>query len=658
MTDGNHIEVAKAYVTIVPSLENSQKTIASEMGAVVDPAAKSAGEKSGKSLGESLAKGLKTTTAVIGAAMTAATAAAAATGKAFINAANSTAAYGDNIDKASKKMGVSATAFQELSFIAEHTGTDMSAVQSALVKLEKSAGSSGAAGAFKALGLSQEAVMNMSAEDKLNTVITALQGVTDETKRSQLATALFSKSSKELGPLLATSADETAAMRKQVHDLGGVMSDEAVKSAADYQDQLTNMKTALTGVKNNIMSQFLPGISSVMSGLSKVFSGNGGVDEIKNGLQSIITKVTGMAPQFFQLASVLINGLLSGFAPMLPQLVSAIFGFLQTGLLTLVQLIPQLTPVITQGLQGVATALITCLPVLIQALIDMTNQLVTWLASDDNVKTFVDGIFQIINVIATGLAGALPVLIPAVINICGQIIDSLTDEKNLKSFIMATWTIIKAIVVALVKALPEIGGVIVKLASNILTILKDLGGAILSKIGPWFTSTIGKIGTFIGGIIKTIGELPVKALNIGKDLIAGLWKGISDKIAWVKDKIKGMGETITKAIKGVFGIHSPSKVWREQIGQNLGLSIGLGFADVVNDVKDDMASSMNGLTASMSVTAVGAGDPNLGGSTTNYNSAGVTINVYGAEGQSVNELADAIALKLEAMTARKGAVYA
>ena len=109
----DHIEVARAFVTIVPSMEGSQKTIATEMGAITEPAAKEAGEKSGKSFGESLAKGLKTTAAVIGAAMTAATAAAIATGKAFIGAANDVASYGDAIDKNSQKMGISAQAYQE-----------------------------------------------------------------------------------------------------------------------------------------------------------------------------------------------------------------------------------------------------------------------------------------------------------------------------------------------------------------------------------------------------------------------------------------------------------------------------------------------------------------------------------------------------------------
>lgn len=657
MADGQHIEVAKAYVTIVPSMEGSQKTIATEMGAVVEPAAKETGEKSGKHFGESLAKGLKATTAVIGAAMATATAAAVGTGKAFVSAANDVASYGDNIAKSSAKMNMSAQGYQEWSFILERSGASIEGMKTSMLKLTKAAESGDKT--FQQLGISQDQLKNMSPEETWNATIAALQKVKDEGQRTALANKLLGKGATELAPLFNTTAEETEKMRQQVHELGGVMSDEAVNSAAKYQDEMTNMQTALTGVKNNMMSQFLPGISSVMSGLSKVFSGNGGVEEIRQGLQSVIQNITQMAPQFFQLASVLITELMNGFAPMLPQLVTSIFGFLQTGLMTLVTMIPQLMPVITQGIQGLASALLTCLPVLIQALIDMVSQLVTWLASGDNVKTFVDGIFQLVSTLASSLADVLPVLIPAIVNIIGQIAASLTDPKNIKMIVQAALTIVGAVVVALVKALPEIGGVIVKLGANLLGLLKELGGSILQRIGPWFTQTIGKIGGFIGDVIKKIGELPGKAISIGKDLIAGLWSGISDKIDWVKKKIKGMGESITKAIKGVFGIHSPSKIWREQIGQNLGLSIGLGFGDVADDVKKDMIDDMNGLTASMSanVSAYGSGEP-LGGTSNTYNGGAVTINVYGAQGQNVNDLANAIALKLQDMTARRGAVYA
>ena len=117
--------------------------------------------------------------------------------------------------------------------------------------------------------------------------------------------------------------------------------------------------------------------------------------------------------------------------------------------------------------------------------------------------------------------------------------------------------------------------------------------------------------------------------------------------------------SITSAIKKVFGIHSPSKVWRQQIGQNLGLSIGLGFSDVMNDVKDDMAAEMDGLTGNMTATvqANGISDPLAGSEVNTYNGGNISINVYGAEGQSIDALADKIAYKLEDLTRRKAAVF-
>ena len=656
MADGQHIEVAKAYVTIVPSMEGSQKTIKTEMGLAVEPAAKEVGEKSGKHLGETMAKGLKATGAVIGAAMTAATAAAVATGKAFINAANSTAQYGDNIDKMSQKMGISAKAYQEWDFVMQHAGSSIDSLKTSMKTLANAAVSGN--DAFTKLGISQEQIANMSQEDLFGATISALQNVTNETERTALASKLLGRGATELGALFNMSAEETEGLKQQVHDLGGVMSEDAVKAAAKYQDEMQNMQTALTGVKNNMMSQFLPGISSVMTGLSKVFSGKGGVDEIKMGLQSIIGNISSMAPQFFSIATTLVNGILQGFAPMIPSLVSSIFGFLQTGLLTLVSLIPQLTPVITQGLQGVASALLTCLPVLIQALIDITSQLVQWLASDNNVKVFVDGIFQLVSTLAEGMADVLPVLLPAIVNIIGQIADSLTEPKNVKMILTSVLYIVGAVVVALVKALPEIGGVIVKLGVNILQTLKELGSSILSRIGPWFSQTIGKIGGFVSDVIGKIAALPNKVIQIGRDLAAGLWKGINEKLQWLKSKIDSFGKSIVDKVRSVFKVHSPSKVFAE-IGTFLAEGLGVGWEDALPEVRTDMAKSLNGLTGNMSatVTANGAAGA-LTENNTTFNGSPITVIVNAAEGQSVNAIADAVIDKLSSMTTRKEAVYA
>ncbi len=663
MADGQHIEVAKAYVTIVPSMEGSQKTIKTEMGLAVEPAAKEVGEKSGKHLGETMAKGLKATGAVIGAAMTAATAAAVATGKAFINAANSTAQYGDNIDKMSQKMGISAKAYQEWDFVMQHAGSSIDSLKTSMKTLANAAVSGN--DAFTKLGITQEQIANMSQEDLFGATISALQNVTNETERTALASKLLGRGATELGALFNMSAEETEGLKQQVHDLGGVMSDEAVKAAATYQDEMQNMQTSLTGVKNNLMSQFLPGISSVMQGLSKVFSGDkSGMGAITSGIQSVIKNITTMAPQFIAIISTIVNSLIAGFGPMLPQLVSALFGFITQVLTTFTTMIPQLTPVLTMGLQGIAQALLTALPVLIQGLMGVITGIVTWLSSGDNVKTFVDGILQLVSTLAEGFADMLPILLPAIVNIIGQIADSLTEPKNVKMILTSVLYIVGAVVVALVKALPEIGGVIVKSTANILLTLKNWGGQLVGRIAPFLASVWQ-------GIQSWFAQLPSKlasAFQAGKNVILGWGKSAvtwgSDMIKNFIDGIKRKASDLGKAIKNLAkdyiakflhfsvpdaGPLADADTWMPDFVDLMATGLEKS-APLMQSAVEDFAGGM-----SATITANGTNGTLLGGST--YNGGAVTINVYGAEGQNINDLANVIAQKFEAMSARKRAVY-
>ena len=96
---------------------------------------------------------------------------------------------------------------------------------------------------------------------------------------------------------------------------------------------------------------------------------------------------------------------------------------------------------------------------------------------------------------------------------------------------------------------------------------------------------------------------------------------------------------LTDKIKSFFGIHSPSKLFEDEIGENLAKGIGVGFRAEMPDVTRNMSRA---LPATLNTT-------NLGG---------VTITVNGAPGQNVNELATIVAQKIQNQVARKGAVYA
>lgn len=668
----DHIEVARAFVTIVPSLQGSQATIEKEMGAVVEPAAKQAGEKSGKNFGESLAKGLKTTGAVIAGAMAAATAGAVAAGKAFVDSAKNVAAYGDNIDKMSQKMGISAKAYQEWDFIMQHAGASIDSLKTSMKTLATAAVNG--SDAFTALGISQEQLASMSQEEIFNATISALQNVEDETQRTALASKLLGRGATELGALFNMSAEETEALRQQVHDLGGVMSDEAVKDAATFQDEMQNMNTAMDGMKRNMMSNFLPGMSDAMKGLAKVFAGDkSGIGEIRSGLESVITNVTALAPEFFALAETLIMSLIEGFGPMLPALTSTIFNVLIQAITTLTTMAPQMMPSIILGIQGIMKALMQAMPVILSGLTELIMSLVTWLSSDGVVQDFVSGIVQLTSQLVNSFAMILPVLLPAIVKIIMEICKALTEPSNVKLLLDAVLTLVGAIFMALVNCVPEL----IEGVKGVLLNLGELVGEflywIVPKVAGGLTNVINtvkswgeKIKSFFVGLWDNLKEGVTKGLDNIKQKFTSIFDKVRDTVKTALDKIKSFFNfnwSLPKlkmphfSISGKFSLDPPSipkfsvswyaKAMNEPVILNdatiFGASNGrlLGGGEAGSEVivgTDKLMSMMR--------DAVGlAGQP-------------ITINVYGAEGQNVNDLAEKIAEKLDAMTKRKGVVYA
>lgn len=708
MANGN--EIARAYVTIVPSMQGSQSTITSELTGITTPASETAGEESGKHFGESLAKGLKATAGIVAGAMTAITAGAVATGKAFIDATKDVATYGDQVDKESQKMHISAEAYQEWDFILQHAGSSVEGMKTAMKTLTAQAESG--SNAFEALGLSTEQIASMSQEELFGAVITGLQGIENETERTTLAQSLLGRSSVEMTALFNMSAEETEDLRNQVHELGGVMSDEAVKASADYADAMTNLETSFSGLKKNLMSEFLPSISKTMNGLSKVFSGDkSGIGEIQEGIQGVITDLTALAPDFFALAQTLIFSLLEGFAPMLPSLVQTLFSITIQAITTLTSLLPSLMPSIISGIQGIFTALFQALPVITSSLFELIMSLVNWLAEDGNIESFIQGIIQVVVLIVEQFAQILPVLLPAIVKIVGEVVNALLEPDTIMMLVGAVMELVGAIFVALINCVPEFIDFVIGLVdnlsdlvvmfldwivpivsqglTNVINTVKNWGSNIKNFItNLWnniktgvsnfisnlktnfsngfnaiktnISNVINNIKNFVNNILNTLKQLPTQAQAMGHNLIAGFWNGISNMIDWVVDKVSGFADSIVSTVKKAFGIHSPSRVFRD-IGDNLGTAIGIGFDDSMSEVESDMLKATDGLTASMTteVSAYGSEPSTLSGSeVNNYNGGSISINVYGAEGQNINDLAEVIAIKLDNMTRRKGSVYA
>lgn len=731
-----HIEIGKAYVTIVPSLEGSQSQITKELTGATNEAAEKAGDESGKTYGNKFANALKGTGAAIAGALTAVTGAVVASGKAFIDSANDVAEYGDTVDKMSQKMGISATAYQEWDFIMQHAGASIESLKGSMKTLATAAESNNEA--FEILGITQEQIASMSQEELFGATISALQNVGDETERTYLASKLLGRGATELGALFNMSAEETEALRSQVHELGGVMSDDAVKDAAAYKDAMQNMSTSLTGLKNNMMSQFLPGITSVMDGLSKVFSGDdSGMDAINEGIGTLVTNLTELAPELMRVGGTIISSLLTAITTNLPILLEAAVPIVMELITGIINNLPavitaavSLLGSIVQGINDnigeillaaqqviltLATAIAENAPTIIPTVVGLILTIATTLTSPEFLIPLLNAGLQIILGLINGILTALPMIIEQLPVIIENIVNVLLE--GLPLILQAGIDIFNALIealpvimTALTTALPEVIQLIVDLVINGLPLLLEgaiqLLMALIDALPTIITALVQNIPTLVVTIIETlinnipnlikgaiqllmgiITAIPTIIVELGKnmpeiitaivnglmdglsqitsvgaDLIRGLWEGISDMASWIGEKLKSFGDGILGGLKDFFGIASPSKLFEKQLGQNLALGIGKGFDDEIDTVTDDMVDKMDGLTSNMTASVDAYGNPSNGlagaGEITNYNGGAVTINVYGAEGQSVDQLADVIADRFEHRTKRKGQVYA
>lgn len=545
-------------------------------------------------LGSTIASGAKTIGKVGVAAFTAIGTAIGGATTALISNAKETAAYADNIDKLSQKMGFSAEAFQEWDFIAQHSGTSIDAIKGSIMKLDKALESD--TDAWEKLGLSQEELLGMSSEEKFEATVKALQGVTDETEKAALAEEVFGKSYQEMMPLLNTSAEETEAMKEQVHELGGVMSDEAVKAGAQFQDSLQNLNTAMSGMKNNLMAEFLPSLSTVMDGLSALFSGDeSGIGKIKQGIEDFAVKLNEKLPQVIQT----IGGIATSLISALPQLFETIGSQLPT-------ILEQAIPVLIDAVVGLADSVVSALPGLMTAI-------------EKNIGKISSGLSKIVSSIGQIILKLTPVMLPMLLKVGVQlvtelakgftqnasevirvifelvdiIVKELTNPETLSQLLTCGIQIVLALAQGILENLPMLLGTLGELLSNVIGFLVTDGIPMIlessiklfESIGDGVTKAwsyiTGKLGDLLLDILGTdgIGSWLNDILSKGQEMFESIGDGISNAWETIKQGITEFGEKIWNGIKDGVG-----DLWEK--GKEMVMKIVEGIKDSYHYITD------------------------------------------------------------------------
>lgn len=480
---------------------------------------------------DGIKKGFSTAAAAVTAATAAVgafTGACAAAGKAVFDLAKDSAAAGDNIDKQSQRLGMSAEAYQEWDYVLSQNGGSVDTLTTGINKLnnlldDAKNGSKSATETFKRLGLSVEEVAGMSQEERFNALIAALQGMEDESERNAAANDILGKSYTNIIPLLNSTEEATQALKQKAHDTNMIMSDEAVASAVAYTDAMDTLQRSFTGFTNQLGAELLPGLTEIIKGITDVASGaEDGSEKISNGaaliteafsesIPAVVEMISAMVSEVGEAAPQAVSGLVSAITDLIPSLGDAAGGIVSALLDGITEALPELG-------EGAAQIITELLEALISALPQIT-----------------EGAAEMVAALVNGISESLPELIPAAVEAVMAVAQGLID--NIDILTEAAINLISALEEGLVNAVPEL----IKAAPKLMI---SLNQAIVQAV-PQLLSAVPKIFKAFADAIADIDWR-----ETGDAIVAGIAQAVTDGISGMKEQLGELGN----AFKELFGI--------------------------------------------------------------------------------------------------------
>ena len=407
---------------------------------------------------------------------------------------------------------------------------------------------------------------------------------------------------------------------------------------------LGNSEADITVLTQNIVNAFQSVVANVVPVVENI------VATIPTVLATLMPAINQLLPMLLTIGADVINTMLEGITSALPALVSAakpIISVLVTGVAK------NLGPILKTGMEillslidGIADTLPDLIPMAVEVIETVIEGLV------DNLPKIVETGINVLASLIQGLTNAIPKLVQFIPRIITTFVQTITQKlpQILQMGVKTLTSLIEGLTQALpqlVQMLPQIITTIVNYITNNLPQILKMGVEILLALAEGIVKSVGNLASAGWEIIKTLvgtlASLPSQMWDIGKEVVSGIWEGISDSYTWIKNKIKGWVGNVTKFIKNLFGIHSPSTVMRDEVGKFLALGIGEGFTDEMKYVAKNMVAAVP------MDFSVGSGVTNMGG---------VTINIQGAEGQDVEELANIVMYKMQRVVDRREAVFA
>ena len=396
---------------------------------------------------------------------------------------------------------------------------------------------------------------------------------------------------------------------------------------ANFDGLINNLvKSVETFAKNIIprVEQALKGVGKLVSGLAPII-----VQELPNliseilpsfieAIMSIVDSIIGIIPELLPVVLEAITEIgmevINSLSEILPEILQAVIdGVIQVAN-TISENLPQIVAALTQGLLQLVQVIIDNMPQFLQAALELIlsiNQ-----AIFEAMPIIIAALPQLIIGIVDFIVGAIPQLIQAYIQLLSSLVDALPEiiaaivavlpqiiDGIVNALLEGLPLIIQCgidLLIALIDAMPQIITTICEAMPQIITSIIDaltshigeiiecgvkLLVALVENLPEIIVEVVKAIPEIIAALVKAIIEGVPEIAKSGTELVKGLFNGIKDAGSWLYGKLKGWVSDVLSWIKGLFGIHSPSRETAED-GKYLVMGLGKGITDNIKYATD------------------------------------------------------------------------
>lgn len=434
-----------------------------------------------------------------------------------------------------------------------------------------------------------------------------------------------------------------------------------VRTSDSYANQQRILALNIENISAAIGGKLLPYITQLTTATNKLISGNISGSEFAESIGETLTQavgqLSGVLPALLDSGIALLTDLLTGVLGELPVLINKILPTVLNLLDTvLVDVLPLALTIALQLVQTLALGIAQAAPTLIPAAIDAVIALCDALVSPDGLAVILDAALALLIGLKDGIVAALPTLAEEAPRIVGLLATSII--QFLPELLPAAYDIVWALIQGIGAAYPQLAG-------NMLEMLWDLCNEILEidwvGVGIEILSTVasGILGTAanlldsvnkaFAPVIEWISKLLGQSPEWGRDMIDGMIKGIRSMISKVRDAAKSVANAISEWLHFSRPDVGPLKNYETWMPDMIN-----GMVKGIEDNKYKLHNAVSGMAGDVALAASNGAHIN----NRSVNVGAPIINVYGRDGQSVDELADAVAYKLHNTVERREIAWA